>query len=440
MVFYQTPGVYVREVPSGTRPIQAVGTSTAGFVGVMPDRGARVNQLVAVESWTRFREIFANVPEPEATPLALAVRGFFDNGGRRLHVVNLGDPSAPITGPHQGLALFEAVDEIAIVAAPGHTDLASHDLLIQHATKMEDRFAILDGPATVDRVERLTQVAVAPVPTTTRETGGRGRRREEPAEEEAAADTSEAGTEEAEAAEDTTAAAPAPPPPPPGPPGESDGLRPPVSDYAAFYFPQIVVTDPFSRRTVVAAPSGHLAGIYARTDATRGVHKAPANEPIRGALNLTYRVTPEEQGTLNPAGVNCLRYFASGGITVWGARTLDRGPYTYINVRRLVNMLKESIADGTNWCVFEPNDYLLWKRITRDVRAFLLRVWRDGALMGRTPEQAFFVKCDEETNPPEAVDAGEVRCQIGIAPVKPAEFVIFEISHTERGSESGEGE
>jgi phage tail sheath protein FI len=183
-----------------------------------------------------------------------------------------------------------------------------------------------------------------------------------------------------------------------------------------------------------------VAGVWARNDDTRGVHKAPANEPIRGALNLTYRVTREEQGTLNPKGVNCIRYFSGEGIKVWGARTLDdaASEYRYVNVRRLVNMLKESIAEGTRWVVFEPNDFQLWKSITRDVRAFLTRVWRDGALLGRTPEEAFYVKCDEETNTPERIDAGEVHCEIGIAPVKPAEFVIFEIRQTPSGTEQSE--
>ncbi|MBW3577856.1 MAG: phage tail sheath subtilisin-like domain-containing protein [Actinobacteria bacterium] len=413
MTTYLTPGVYVREVPSGARPIQRVGTSTAGFVGVAPDSNARVNEIVAVEGWPRFVDTFADVDDPQPTALALAVQGFFDNGGRRLHIVNLGSEDAEITGPRQGLSLFEAVDELAIVAAPGRTDIESYQALITHCEKMEDRFAILDAPADVDRVERLTEVATAE-PTTSRR--------------------SERGDED----EDTTSEGGG------GGGGLSGagGYRPPNSTHAAVYFPQVVVGNPFGPGQVTAPASGSLAGIYARTDATRGVHKAPANEPVRGALNLTYRVTREEQGVLNPRGVNCLRYFPAEGIMVWGARTLAdaASEYLYVPVRRLVNMLKESIAEGTRWVVFEPNDYQLWNRIRRDVRAFLTRVWRDGALMGRTPDEAFFVRCDEQTNPPESVDAGEVRCVIGIAPVKPAEFVIFEITHTERGVEAGEGE
>jgi phage tail sheath protein FI len=188
---------------------------------------------------------------------------------------------------------------------------------------------------------------------------------------------------------------------------------------------------------VDVAPSGHIAGIWARTDATRGVHKAPANEIIRGALNVTQRLTSEDQGVLNPVGVNCIRYFPREGIRVWGARTLAdaSSEWRYLNVRRLFNMIEESIAEATRWIVFEPNDRTLWKSIRRDIGAFLTRVWRDGALMGRVPEEAFFVKCDEETNPPDSIDAGFVIAFIGIAPVKPAEFVVFRISQHAGGVE-----
>jgi phage tail sheath protein FI len=170
----------------------------------------------------------------------------------------------------------------------------------------------------------------------------------------------------------------------------------------------------------------------------RGVHKAPANEPIRGALDLGYRLTRGEQEILNPAGINCIRHFPAEGIRIWGARTLaaEAGEWRYLNVRRLFNMLKESIADGTRWILFEPNDAVLWRSIRRDIGAFLTRVWRDGALLGRTPEEAFFVKCDEETNPPEVRDAGQVVALIGVAPVKPAEFVIFKLSQSLAGTDN----
>jgi hypothetical protein len=219
---------------------------------------------------------------------------------------------------------------------------------------------------------------------------------------------------------------------------ETPGLRPRASDYGTFYVPWIVVRDPLSGDVVSTPPSGHVAGVWARTDLTRGVHKAPANEPIRGVVDLSYRVTRGEQETLNPAGVNCIRYFPAEGVRIWGARTLaaEASEWRYLNVRRLFSMLKESIGDGTRWIVFEPNDQLLWRSIRRDVGAFLTRVWRDGALMGRTPQEAFFVKCDEETNPAEVRDAGMVVAEIGVAPVKPAEFVVFKLSQSSIGSES----
>jgi uncharacterized protein len=190
-------------------------------------------------------------------------------------------------------------------------------------------------------------------------------------------------------------------------------------------------------------PSGHVAGIWARTDGRRGVHKAPANEVVMGALGLTYRVTDAEQAELNPRGVNCIRFFAREGIRVWGARTLaaSSSEWRYLNVRRLFNMIEESIAESTRWIVFEPNDVTLWKSIRRDVSAFLTRLWRDGALMGTTPEEAFFVQCDSETNPPEVIDAGEVHTVIGVAPVKPAEFIVFRISQSAVGAAlASEGE
>jgi phage tail sheath protein FI len=180
-----------------------------------------------------------------------------------------------------------------------------------------------------------------------------------------------------------------------------------------------------------------MAGIWARTDATRGVHKAPANEAVEGALNVTYRVTQEEQAELNPNSVNCIRFFPREGIRAYGARTLApaASEWRYLPVRRLFCMIEESIQLGTSWIVFEPNNRTLWKSIRRDVSAFLTGVWRDGALMGRTPDEAFFVKCDEETNPPDVIDAGQVVTVIGAAPVKPAEFIIFEISQSAQGGQ-----
>ena len=397
MPAYHAPDVYVEEVPSGPRPIEAVGTSTPGFVGVAPDARARPNEAVAINNWSQFLREFAE-ESASSTPLSNAVFGFFQNGGTRCYVVNVGRDN-PITGTGQersGLGVLEQIDEIAIVAAPGYTDAASYDALLGHCERMEDRVAILDAPETVPTLNRLTEVATVE------------------------ADGDESDEDDAENSSE-------------------DGLRPRQSEggYGAFYYPWITVRDPLSSEIVNVPPSGHIAGIWARSDASRGVHKAPANETIRGALNVSYQLTRGEQAELNPAGVNCIRLFQDEGIKVWGARTVadSSSEWRYLNVRRLFNMIKESIAESTRWIVFEPNDPTLWKSIRRDVSAFLTLQWREGALMGSTPEEAFFVKCDEETNPPEVIDAGTVVTRIGIAPVKPAEFVVFRVSQYQGGTE-----
>jgi len=211
------------------------------------------------------------------------------------------------------------------------------------------------------------------------------------------------------------------------------------SKYAALYYPWISVADPTpgaTSTTIELPPSAHVAGVWARSDGERGVHKAPANEIIRGVLNIPINVTGEEQGALNPVGINCIRSFPGRGIRIWGARTVSSDPeWRYINVRRLFNFVEKSIYNGTQWVVFEPNDVNLWERVKRDVGAFLTMTWRSGALFGQTRDEAFFVKCDAENNPPESRDAGRLVVEIGIAPVKPAEFVIFRISQYTPGAE-----
>jgi hypothetical protein len=201
------------------------------------------------------------------------------------------------------------------------------------------------------------------------------------------------------------------------------------SKFATLYYPWVEVMDPITSRPIMVPPSGHVAGIWARVDGSRGVHKAPANEVVLGANGLDFQVTHEEQGGLNRVGVNCIRAFPGRGIRVWGARTLSSDPeWRYVNVRRLFNYLGESIIEGTQWAVFEPNDDRLWTRLRISTYNFLMRTWRDGALFGATPDEAFFVKCDAETNPPDVIEAGQVIIEVGVSPVKPAEFVIFRIS------------
>jgi hypothetical protein len=262
------------------------------------------------------------------------------------------------------LAGFNAIDEIAIVAVPGALGAAIQTAVLDHCEKTGDRFAILDG----QRAATYTPGAI------------------------------------------------------------QGGVR--DSNYGALYFPWIEVFDPVTGGNDYVAPSGHLAGVYARVDTERGVHKAPANAVIRGALGVENRLSKADQDGLNPDGINVIRAF-NGNITVWGARTLggdDNGEWKYISVRRLFLFLRESIDEGTQWVVFEPNTPDLWAKITRNITAFLTNVWRSGALFGNTAQEAFYVKCDAELNPPEVRDAGRVVTEIGVAVAKPAEFVIFRIS------------
>ena len=384
---YLSPGVYVEEVP-GTPPIVGVGTSTAAFIGQVaddvpmpakPDGSgnytiAPKNESRLVTDFTQFKNQFGDFHAKNLN-LAHGIYGFFLNGGRRCWVARTDDlTDAAQVGAILGK--FEANDEIAIVVAPGARVVAVQQKIVDHCTKLADRFAILDGQVT----------------TTIDKDVIRG---EKPA---------------------------APPEPAVTPLGNSN--------YAAMYFPQIQVFDSVSRSNLYVPPSGHVAGIYARVDALRGVHKAPANEVVQGALGLEYNLSKGEQDGLNPDGINCIRNM-NGNIRVWGARTLGgdaNGEYKYVNVRRLINFLRESIDEGTQFVVFEPNAPPLWQRIKRSVTGFLTVVWRDGALFGNTAEEAFYVKCDESTNPPAVRDLGQVITEIGVAVVKPAEFVIFRIS------------
>ncbi|MBE9011691.1 phage tail sheath family protein [Pseudanabaenaceae cyanobacterium LEGE 13415] len=410
MTNFLSPGVYVIEKSSGAAPISGVGTSTAGFIGVFtpvssasaesssdapsatrtqgrkaqgtaptPDSAATqttaeqtrkssslaaAGEVVLCTNFSEFKAKFGDFSKNDGQRnLAHAVFGFFRNGGTLCYVVRVESNAQVDTA----LEAFAAIDEIAIVAAPGITEPTTVDQIIDHCEKLGDRVAILDGNS--PNVSLSSSDLAADIKTFT-----------------------------------------------------SDD-----SNYAALYFPWIETFDPINNKLFVP-PSGHLAGIYARVDAQRGVFKAPANEPVLGATNLQHKISKARQDILNPAGINCIRSL-NGSIRVWGARTIKaEGDFTYISVRRLFNYLRESIDEGTQWAVFEPNSPDLWARIRRSITAFLTVVWRSGALFGNTPEEAFFVKCDEETNPPENRDLGQVRTVIGVAVVKPAEFVIFEIS------------
>lgn len=402
MPFYKTPGVYIVEQP-GAQTIAPVGTSVAAFVGQAPDPTAHLGEAFPVNNWSQFRTEFAAADNLNSTALSHAVYGFFINQGSRCFIVNIasGDAIAGNDRPRTGLKLLEENDELSIVAAPGYTDAASHEALVSHCEALADRVCILDLPD-VKNTELLKTVETVGVPAKGKD-------------------------KDAGAAPDPKSVAPA-------------GARPRVSPggFSTAYFPNIVVADALhpTLPPVAVSPSGHIAGLWAQTDGTRGVHNAPANRPLNGALDLTYRVTSAEQGDLNSKGINCIRFFSGEGILVWGARTLaeESSDQRYVNVRRLMIMIEQSIKRNTRWVVFKPNDSTLWKSVASEVSRFLSNVYRDGALMGATPEEAFFVKCDDETNPPESVDLGQLICAVGVAPSKPAEFIVFKIGQNAGGA------
>lgn len=274
-------------------------------------------------------------------------------------------------GERKGLSGFEEVDEIAIVYAPNACAVPGlEQSLITHCEKLKDRFAIIDSASGLKPVSSIKP-------------------------------------------------------------------RSSITDtrFAAYYYPWIMVTHPTSGTLYKIPPGGLVAGIYARSDHERGVHKAPANEIVRGAIDVEFQISKGEQDVLNPRGVNVIRAFPGRGIRVWGARTLSSNAlWKYINVRRLFNYIEESIEEGTQWVVFEPNNEKLWARVRATITQFLTGVWHDGALMGKKPEEAFFVKCDRATMTQDDIDNGRLICIIGIAPVKPAEFVIFRIAQWQGGS------
>jgi uncharacterized protein len=200
------------------------------------------------------------------------------------------------------------------------------------------------------------------------------------------------------------------------------------SSYAGFYYPWIITYDPRTGARKLIPPGGHVLGVFARSDTERGVFKAPANEIVRGALALEYEVTGEIQGGLTRKGVNAIRSFPGRGIRVWGARTITSDAlWKYVSVRRLFIFLERSIYEGTQWVVFEPNDEKLWARVIDTIRVFLCGQWRLGALFGRTEQEAFVITCDRTTMSQDDILNGRLICEIGIAPVRPAEFVVFRI-------------
>src|ERR1051326_2589125 len=509
MAEYLSPAVYVEEISSGIKPLQGVGTSTAGFVGLTamgPIGGA-----TPINNFSEFQRKFGGYWANGLLPYA--VSSFFNEGGGSCYVVRtchydsdgkatavvasiadeykaLGDPTKPslaVSAASAGawgndlavsiqhtedppgsftLQVFQA----GVLAAtypklsmdrtsanyvatkingvspflsvrdrtPADSNLdaagkrpnpttANRDPLTKGADGLADLAAadfVANGLNKFDAVDEVNIIAV-PEQNVPRDVHG-------------------SGLAYCEKRQDCFYIAD-------GPPsfataddmlnyksGEAGFAGNAISSkYGALYAPWIQVFDPRTSGRIAIPPSGAVAGRYAAVDGTRGVHKAPAGVvagKLNSALGVTFDFVRADQEKLNPAGVNVIRNLPGTGPVIWGARTVSSDPeWRHLNVRRLFIFLRESILSGTNWVVFEPNDRSLWKSIERNVGAFLRLQWLAGALVGATADEAFYVKCDEETNPPERILLGQVTTEIGVAPSKPAEFVIFRIMQTVPG-------
>lgn len=508
MPTYLSPGVYVEEIDSGSRPIEGVGTAVAAFVG-FAERGP-FNQPTLISNWTQFTKTFGGFVDDAC--LAQSVFAYFQNGGGNSYIVRIGDGAGqsgarastpaiettpqgmlgkslrvlaldPGTAPDSikvqvvetpgdgdgqpaGLKLVvqrngEVIEEhpnvsasrgktniVTVVNAASHTiklEAASGQTIDELHAGMEVALAApmpvvippperlsgddyvgdvndRSGVAGLEAVDEITMVCMPDLMTAYQRSA---------IDLDTVQSVQQAMIAHCELMGDRMAILD----PPPGMNAQQvkewrvdkAGYD---SKYAVLYWPWVSTGG-----GTFLPPSGFVAGIWGRNDDTRGVHKAPANEIVRGAVSLETQITRKEHDLLNPQGINCIRAFPGRGIRVWGARTLSSDPaWRYLNIRRLFNYLEESILQNTDWVVFEPNDQALWAKLRRTISAFLVNEWRKGALFGLTPDEAFFVKCDDETNPTEGIDAGEVVCQIGVAPVKPAEFVIFRLSQFSGGT------
>lgn len=438
-VEYYTPGVYVEEVSSGSKAVTAVPTSIVGFIGEA--KSGSVNKPTLVTTWAQYFDNFIgytqkdkmsprgtvvkdeagnvvkeDVPNAKVTDLDWALYAFFANGGSKCYVTSVGSDTAaavvtekakdkddkavkPVApkksgfdlvaaiigndggpGKRSGLHTFKDIDEVAILCAPGVTDAAVQQEVLSYCETF-NIFALLDAP---ESLEGLSAYGLS-------------------------TDLN----------------------------GLSGLSAKCASKQAALYFPWVNVYDAEAGEDKAVAPTGFIAGLYGRVDGQRGVHKAPANEPVRLAKSLAYSLSDTEQETLNQKGVNCIRDFADMGIRVWGARTticdID-AEWRYINVRRVFNMVEKSVKVGSKWAVFEPNDAFLWIKLKRNITSFLTRIYNSGALAGANASEAFFVKCDASNNSQENIDAGIVTVEVGIAVVKPAEFIVFKISQKDPGA------
>jgi len=358
------PGVYVEDTGRGPRPIAAVSTTVAAFVGFAQDGPLTPTQI---GSFAEYSESFGgDVP---SRFLSHAVRGFFDNGGVRCYILRLpqelcrADLDAKVIQQQAAVVLspLEEYSDISMVCCPDEYSVPGMAAaLVAHCERLRYRIAVLAAPLGAG-------VSI-------------------------------------------------------GPPKEVQ------SSYTAYYMPWLLVDDPRAGAALEVHPGGHVAGAIVQNDLRRGVWKAPANIPILGIAGLTHKINRQEQETLNQQGVNALRNLPGRGILIWGTRTTSKDSVLkYINLRRYTIYLEKSIQDGTQWAVFENNGETLWGNVKRAIDDFLVNQFKNGALFGVTPQEAFFVKCDRTTMTQSDLDDGRLVCLVGVAPVRPAEFIIFRI-------------
>lgn len=370
---YLAPGVSVEERSSQPKPIEGVPTSTTGFIG--PCHDGPITRAILVTSLADFERTYGGRRRLRLDSGALmpnytwhAVRAFFKEGGRRLYVARV--PRWKAGDCEIALKCLEAAEEISIVAAPGSTIGNEHGGEGAAIPRM-----------LIAHVERMRyRFAVLD--------SGPG-----------------------QSIENVRAM--------------RAGL---TSARAALYYPWVRLKDPMNGRQLSLPPSGFVAGIYARVDLARSASKPPANEVVKLAVGLDHKVTDAEQAALSRESINCIRAFGPRDFRVWGGRTLSTDPeWKYVNIRRYLASLEASIDKGTQWAVFEPNSEPLWANIRRAVQDFLTNEWRSGSLPGSKAEEAFFVKCDRSTMTQEDIDQGRLICLVGVATVRPAEFIIFRI-------------
>ena len=388
VVAYRAPGVYREEI--FLQPAVSLPTGVPGFVGFFtarnsedqPPVGLAINSPIFLQRQEEFTEQF--VGETEGY-LKDAVIGFFNNGGTRCYVVAANPQKDRETALKESLEALAPVDDLDLVAVPDGMTLRLPNQQLDEAAVIRLQRAVLEHCAT--QGDRLGILDALPIQ-----------------------ELNPSPSQRVQALKDQREQITA---------NQKEPLN------GALYYPWLK-----NAQGRLVPPCGHVAGIFARSDRDRGVFKAPANQEIRDALDLEVSIDNDIQAQLNPEGINCLRTFPGRGIRVWGARTLSREQnWRYISVRRIFLTLGRWLELNLSWATFEPNSPQLWIRIQREVSAYLTQLWQAGALQGQTSEQAFYVKCDAETNPPEGREAGQVVTEIGLAAASPAEFIIVRIIH-----------